>query len=182
MDTDKLFSELADLGVCSSGRRLWGRSNKDVDMIIKVWKRWPEYFMEHSTPALEIVRRYFASEQDLKKLEDNRIFLDRQINAELGSEDYVFVIGDSSGVIKIKDWATVKLYCFNNASINMECGLHSYVNVECYDRSGLSVLSNNGTCTVYAYDDSFIDTSCELVRVIRKDLIRGQVFNGEEIY
>ena len=85
-------------------------------------------------------------------------------------------------MIKIKDWATVKLYCFNNASINMECGLHSYVNVECYDRSRLSVLSNNGTCMVYAYDDSFIDTPCELVRVIRKDLIRGQVFNGEEIY
>ena len=85
-------------------------------------------------------------------------------------------------MIKINDWATVKLYCFNNASINMECGLHSYVNVECYDQSRLSVLSNNGTCTVYAYDDSFIDTPCELVRVIRKVMIRGQVFNGEEIY
>ena len=182
MDTNKLFSELADLGVCSSGRRLWGRSNKDVDMIIKVWKRWPEYLMEHSTPALEIVRRYFSSEPDLKKLEDNRIYLDRQINIELGSEESVFVMGDSSGVINIRDWATVKLYCFNDISLNIKCGFHTYVSVECYDRSVLSVLSNKGTCTVYAYDDSSIDAPCDPVRVIRKKLSRGQVFNGEEIY
>ena len=67
MNTEKLFSELADLGVCASGRRLWRQSSKDVDMIIKVWKKWPEYWVEHSEGALAIVRKYFSLDTDLDK-------------------------------------------------------------------------------------------------------------------
>ena len=181
MNIDGLFDELADLGVCASGRRLWKKSSRDVDMIIKVWKQWPEYFVEHSAPALKIVRRYFSSEQDLKGLEDNCILLDRNIDVDLDSEESVFVVGNTSGNIRIKDWATVKLYCFNNSNLNIECGIHSYVNIECYDSSALSILSNKGKCIIYSYDKSVIDTPNSSAHVIQKDIQRGKVFNGREI-
>lgn len=181
MNVDDLFNELADLGVCASGRRLWSQSSKDTNMIIKVWKRWPEYFVEHSDSALEIVRRYFTSKQDKEKLEENCIYLDRNIDVDLGSEESVFVVGLSSGIIRIKDWATVKLYCFNTSNLKIECGFHSYVNIECYNSSKLSVLSNKGTCTVYTYDDSIIDATMDSVNVVRKELKRGKVFNGQEV-
>lgn len=183
MNTEQLFKELSDLGVCASGQRLWRQSSRDRNMIIKVWKRWPEYWVEHSEKALEIVRRYFSSESDLNQLESNRIYLDRDIDVELGSEDSAFVVGDSNVDIRVKDWSVVKIYCFNNANLNILCGYHSYVNIECYDSSHITVLSNSGKCKVYSYDCSIVDTKgiVNNVDVVKKMVQRGQVFNVKEI-
>lgn len=181
MDAERLFKELADLGVCASGRRLWRQSSRDEDMIIKVWKRWPEYWVEHSDKALDIVRRYFSSTEDLHRLEDNYIYLDRNTNAEIGSTDVVFIVGDSDMEINVKDWAVVKVYCFNTSKLRISCGFHAYVNIECYDNSRLTVDSNKGCCTVYAYDDSRIDGDLHHVSISRVKAQRGEVFNGKDI-
>lgn len=181
MDAEQLFKELADLGVCASGRRLWRKSSRDEDMIIKVWKRWPEYWVEHSDKALDIVRRYFSSEDDLRRLEDNCIYLDRNMSTETDSTDAVFVVGDSDIDIKVNDWAVVKIYCFNAAKLRVSCGLHAYVNIECYDNSHVSIDANKGRCIVYAYDDSEVNECGNTASVIRKELKRGEVFNGKEI-
>lgn len=181
METEKLFKELADLGVCASGRRLWRRSNQDVDMIIKVWKKWPEYWVEHSEGALAIVRKYFDTEEDLRMLKDNGLFIDHTQDVELDSDTAVFFVGDSNCIVRVKDWATVKIYCFNNANLKIECGKHSYVNMECYDKSNIFMLSNHGKCTVYSYDESCIDGDVANICVSRKEINRGQVFNGEEM-
>lgn len=181
MYTDRMFKELADLGICASGQRLWRKSNRDVEMIIKVWKKWPEYWVEHSEKVLDIVRRYFSSEDDLRKLEGHCIFLDREMNITIGSEESVFVVGSSSGSIHIKDWATAKIYCFNHADLRISCGFHSYVNIECYDQSMLTVGNNKGKCTIYAYDDSTIESGDSKANVVCKSVCRGEVFNGEEI-
>lgn len=181
METELLFNELADLGVCASGRRLWRKSSRDESMIIKVWKRWPEFWVEHSDKALDIVRRYFSSETDLAQLEDNRIYLDRNINVVLGSENQVFVVGSSNIDILVKDWSVLKIYCFNDSNLNISCGYHSYVNIECYDNSHLNILSNTGKCKIYSYDKSIIDNKCVgNTDVVKMSVKRGQVFNGSE--
>lgn len=181
MDTEMLFSELADLGVCASGRRLWRQSSRDVDMIIKVWKKWPEYWIEHSEGALDVVRRYFNTKDDLSKLEDNLLFLDHTQDVELDSDTAIFFVGNSNCTVRVKDWATVKVYCFNHANIRFECGTHSFVNVEAYDCTQVSIQSQKGRCMVYRYDHSQIETNGCLVSIARKKTERGSVFNGEEI-
>ena len=181
MNTEKLFSELADLGVCASGRRLWRQSRKDVDMIIKVWKKWPEYWVEHSEGALAIVRKYFNLDTDLDRLASCNLFLDHTQDVELDSDTAVFFVGNSNCTVRVKDWATVKIYCFNHANIRLKCGAHSYVNIEAYDHSQVSILSNKGKCKIYAYDQSQIKDNGNPVSIARKDITRGSVFNGEEV-
>lgn len=179
MDTEKLFEELADLGVCASGRRLWRQSGKDVDMIVKVWKKWPEYWVEHSGEALGIVRRHFRTEEDLDKLRGSNLYMDNSRDVELDSDTAVFFVGNSNCAVRVKDWAAVKIYCFNHARIRMECGASSYVNIEAYDHAQVSVLSNKGKCRIYAYDGSRIEDDGDTASVTRKDITRGSVFNGE---
>lgn len=181
MNTEKLFSELADLGVCASGRRLWRQSSKDVDMIIKVWKKWPEYWVEHSEGALAIVRKYFNLETDLDKLASCNLFLDHTQDVELDSDTAVFFVGNSNCTVWVKEWATVKVYCFNNANIRIECGTNSYVNIETYDHAQVSILSNKGKCKIYAYDQSQIEDNGNPTSITRKDITRGSLFNGEEV-
>lgn len=181
MNTEKLFSELADLGVCASGRRLWRQSSKDVDMIIKVWKKWPEYWVEHSEGALAIVRKHFNLDTDLDKLSSYNLFLDHTKDVELDSDTAVFFVGNSNCTVRVKEWATVKLYCFNHANIRLECREHSYVNIEAYDNTHIDIDSNNGKCTIYAYDKSQIEDNGNPTSISRKDITRGSVFNGEEV-
>lgn len=181
MNTEQLFKELADLGVCASGRRLWRQSSRDEDMIIKVWKRWPEYWVEHSGDAIGIMRRYFSSDEDLSKLEESHIYMDRTVDSEIGSDTSVFFVGDTKGTIRVKDWAVVKIYLFNKSSIRISCGFNSYVNIECYDGSDLTIEANEGKCKVYSYDTSRImSEATEGVSLSIKNIERGHVFNGEE--
>lgn len=180
MDINNLFSELADLGVCQSGKRLWTQSSKDLNMIIKVWKRWPEYLVEHSIQALPILRSFFSSDDLIERLVVDNIYLDHSKDVELSSDNSVFFIGDCNCHVKVKDWGTVKIYCFNKSSLSIDCGFHSYVNVECYNNTKIDVACNNGACTVYSYDDSDVKSNGK-VSVVRKKIERGNVFNGEEI-
>lgn len=176
-----MFSELADLGVCASGRRFWRRSERDVSTIVKVWKKWPEYWIEHPDGALDIVRRYFNSGEDLAFLFANNIFLDRKDRVELDSDSAVFIVGDSDCDVLVKDWATVKIYCFNRSNVRILPGFHSYVNIESYDETSVSINSDKGKCLVYAYDRSEVTGSGASLTVDRKRINRGDVFNGKEI-
>lgn len=181
MTIDNLFAKLADLGVCQSGRRLWNQSEKDLDMIIKVWKKWPEYLVEHSIQALPILRTFFSTDDLKRRLAVDNIYIDNDKEIELSSDNSVFFIGDCNCHVKVKDWGTVKIYCFNESSLSIDCGFHSYVNVECYNNTKVDVICNNASCTVYSYDESEIKSN-EKVSVIPKKIERGNVFNGEEIY
>lgn len=46
--SELILTELAKTGVCNAGLRYLDSTDKSVDVLIKVWKRWPEYFCEHS--------------------------------------------------------------------------------------------------------------------------------------
>lgn len=177
--SELILTELAKTGVCNAGLRYLDSTDKSVDVLIKVWKRWPEYFCEHSCLATNTIRT-MANDELLSRFAENNLYIDSRGEVALDSDVAVFFVGKSKSTIKTLPNSIIKIYVYNESDIEIEIGVGSKVNIEAYDAS--KVLVSNGTTEnskVYQYDDSFI--SCGGT-VVKKKYMRGDVFNGTDNY
>ena len=71
-----LLDVLSKVGVCETGKRYLNGTDKDINVLIKVWKGWAEYLYEHSDFACKVLRKYLT-EEDKKTLECESLFLDK---------------------------------------------------------------------------------------------------------
>lgn len=173
-----LFEIVRNIGICETGKRYLDKDKKNIGFLIKVWKRWPEYLIEHSTQVEDIFREYL-SENDKLKLEESNIYFDSSANTIIDS-DTVFVSGSSNIDIEVKDWAVVKLYLFDESRLKLLCGENSIVNIECYNESQIDVESKgNSSIVIFQHDQSAV--KAENANIIKKECERGEVFNGKEM-
>lgn len=175
---ENLLSTLAKVGICKTGKRYLRTTPRDMDTVIKCWKNWAEYFIEHSDFSLKTIRQ-FVSEDMKRELHANNLFVDLVGSVTIGSDNAVFVMGDSDVTITIEDWAVVKIYAFNNAKIKLIEGQRAYINIEAYNSAHVvAEAANDAKVTVYQYDNSIAEGSAN---IHKKEYNRGEVFNGKEI-
>lgn len=172
-----LFEIVRNIGICETGKRYLDKEKKDIYLLIKVWKRWPEYLIEHSTQVVDIFRQYLT-ENDKLKLEESNIYFDSIANNIIDS-DTVFISGTSKIDLEIKDWAVVKIYLFDNSNLNLMCGENSIVNIECYNDAHIEIESKeNSRIVVFQNDQSTVVS--DKAKIVKKTYKRGEVFNGSE--
>lgn len=174
-----LLASLASTGVCQTGKRYLQGTPQDLEVLIKVWRRWPEYWSEHSSFAIEMLRK-FLNEDTKQYLAQKNLFFDFAGHADLDMKDAtpVFVVGDSNVTLTTKDYGVAKIYLFNNARVSIACGKKSVVFVEAYDDTQFCVSKNNDSeICVYQYDMSVVVGDAKIKKC---EHIRGEVFNGQE--
>lgn len=183
MENDKrmetLLGLLAKLGVCRTGRRYLKRTPQDFDTLVKVWRGWPEFLCEHSEEACRLLREYLT-EEDKARLAAAYLFFDYKGMVSLESTVHpLFVVGKSDVRLRVPEFGVVKLYVFNASSVSFVMSDNAILNAETYDKSDLRVYDGwRGKTTCYRYDDSDV---YGVERVVSKDYVRGEVFNGKEI-
>lgn len=176
-NSEQLFNGLADIGVCSTGQRYMHGQNRDLSFLIKIWKRWPEYLIEHSGEAIGLLRKHLSA-KDIHTLFQDDIFLDQQyFEKNVETDATCFAVGRAKGVINIPDWGVAKIYTFNDSKVTIHCGDQSIVNIECYDSSSVNI-TGSGRVIVHQYDKSLVFGNAN---IIKENIDRGLVFNGKEI-
>lgn len=173
-----LLGELGKMGVCRSGRRYLNMTDRDFGTLVKVWRGWPEYLAEHAPAALPLLRAHLTS-SDRERLAGEYLFVDYKGVVPLDKTTYpVFVLGDSDLRLVLPEFAVVKLYAFNAASVEVDMADKAILNAEAYNESGVSVREGwRGKTTCYVYDDA---GAYGVERVHRGHYLRGEVFNGKE--
>lgn len=175
----KLLDCLAKTGVCQTGRRYLNSTGKDIETFIKVWRGWPEYWYEHSETAIKAMRT-FLTEDDKNTLAKELLFTDYEGKITLNNRNSfpVFIVGKSNIVVNVPSYAVAKIYLFNEAKAMFNVEENAIINIETFDMSSIKVNNRKAQCTVYKYDQSEITGN---VRVINKQYLRGEIFNGKEI-
>ena len=176
---ETLLSSLSKLGVCRTGRRYLASTKMDFDTLVKVWRGWPEFLCEHSVEVCRLLREHLTVDYR-QRLAEKYLFIDQKEMVRLGSTAYpVFVIGRSDVHLVVPDFAVVKLYVFNESVVTVEVGDDAILNAETYNTSMLIVKDGWRAKTLcYQYDASTVKG---VERVVRKEYVRGEVFNGREI-
>lgn len=177
----KLIEELSSIGVCGTGLRWLNGKKKDIALLIKVWRQWPEYLYEHSEYALELFRKHLT-EQDMEYLATEHLFIDWKgtVEINLDNSSYpIFFLGESNCAVRVSDYGVAKIYVFNKSHLDIICKNRAISNVEAFD-SSLVYANNDDTskCTIYSYDNSSVVGNAH---IIRKEYRRGEVFNGKEM-
>lgn len=176
-----LLEEFTKVGVCETGKRYLKGTPKDIETLIKVWRRWPEYLYEHSEYALSILRKYLT-EENKKYLAGQHLFVDftGSVNISIeNSEHPVFILGDSDCIVSTTHYAVLKMYVFNSSRVELSCEDHSINDIEAFNNSYLNInVDSDSKCKVYQYDKAEIIGNAE---ISSKEYKRGLVFNGKEI-
>lgn len=177
----KLIEELSYIGVCGTGLRWLNGKKKDIALLIKVWRQWPEYLYEHSEYALGLFRKHLT-EQDIEHLATEHLFIDGKGTVEINLDNCsvpAFFLGESNCAVRVSDYGVAKIYAFNKSRLNITCTDRAIANVESFGDSDIYA-HNDGTskCTVYSYDNSSVSGNAH---IIRKEYRRGEVFNGKEM-
>lgn len=173
---EKLLKALVKTGVCKTGKRYLKGSGKDFGTFIKVMKGWPEYLYEHADKSLPLLRR-FIKEEDAKEMIKEGVFIDAKGAHIIESRmSPIFVIGDSSVCLRVKDYNNVKIYAFNNSKVTIERGQNCFVDVEGWNNAHID--SRSHKIVVYLYDKSTVEGDA---KVSQKEYERGNIFNGKEI-
>nr|DAU07296.1 MAG TPA: hypothetical protein [Caudoviricetes sp.] len=175
---NRLLECLAKTGVCQTGKRYLNGTNKDLETLIKVWRGWPEYWYEHSEATIKLLRM-FLTDQDKKTLAENFLFVDFFGEFRLNREfsEPIFIVGSSNVVINMPAYMVGKSYLFNEAKAMFNVSENAIFNIETFDTSHIEINNPQGKCTIYRYDQSIVSGTA---RVIDKEYIRGNVFNGKE--
>lgn len=175
---EKMFNELAALGICKSGQRLWQMSSRDLNAFISFWKKWPEYLIEHEHKALAVIRQYLNND-DFEILSAHGIYVDAP-NIDISIyNDTIVLVGNTTGRIRVKSYGVVKIYAYHDINITVEAYDNASVNIETYNSARIVVESESSRCKGYQYDNSSIAGA---VDVECKEYVRGGVFNGRETY
>lgn len=175
---ETLLASLSKLGVCRTGRRYLSGTKMDFDTLVKVWRGWPEFLCEHSEEACRLLREHLTADDRLRLAMENLFFDFRGVVTLEKTVHPVFVAGDSDVHIHIPEFAAVKLYVFNNSTAYVTMHDNAILNAETYDISQLRVYEGwRGKTTCYRYDGTDV---MGVERVITKEYVRGDVFNGKE--
>lgn len=178
---DELFKALASLGICQTGQRYWSMSDKNLETIIKAWKKWPEFMEEHGEVAIHTLRKYLEKYNVKERLELNNIYLDSTLDNKLVESDTnVTVAGSSNGSIVVKDFSVVKFYVYNNSDITIVCGKNTIVGVEAYHNSKVKIVIQDGAKFFGEQYSNANIVSDSAIKVDKKEYIRGEIFNGLE--
>ncbi len=176
---ETLLGLLAKLGVCRTGRRYLAGTKMDFDTLVKVWRGWPEFLCEHSEEACRLLREHLTADDRIRLAKENLFFDFKGVATLENTIHPVFVSGDSDVQLHVPEYAAVKLYAFNTATAYIAMRDNAILNAETYDCSRLRVYDGwRGKTMCYRYDDSEV---YGVERVVSKEYVRGDVFNGKEI-
>ena len=174
----KLLQQLSKIGVCKSGQRYLKTTKQDTDVLIKVWKKWPEYFCEHAEGVTSIIRSMLTHEID-EQLTRNNIYVDFVGSAETDSDNAIFFVGNCKSKINVKAWAVCKIYLYNKSHVTIEAGSNAVIFVEAYNNAYVEIKGDKTVkSSVYMYDST---VSVGFAKVTKEQYMRGQVFNGREM-
>ena len=164
----KLLETAAQTGVCGTGKRYLDTHEKDVHTLVKVIKGWPEYFYEHSETVIDTIRENL-DEQTRDHLEFNNIFIDHQGEAQIDwSDTAVYFMGSSDVTVRMKPFAVLKIYTFNQAKVSTRVSSSCAVIIHPEETAQASL---------YLYDQA---QGTGAAKIKRKAYKRDQVFNGRE--
>lgn len=173
-----LLERLSKIGVCRTGRRYLNMTDKDFHVLVKVWRRWPEYLYEHAELVCPILRAYLT-EDDKARLAKEYLYLDYKgvVNLEK-TQEHIFLLGNSDIRFITPEYGVHTIFLFNNSLATVDISTRAYCTVETYNYSFLRVVNGErGKCTCFKYDESEVHGAC---KDIPKDYVRGDVFNGKE--
>lgn len=175
---EKLLEELSNHGVCETGKRWLRGQKKDMETLIHVWRRWPEYLQEHHD-FVHGVMKGLLSEGDLMHLEKERLYVDRKnviLNGIKFPHEPIFLIGDSNVELNFEDFGTAIIYCFGNSKLKVNGDETVILNIKLFNNSKLFV-NGNVIPNVVLCDNAVVEGDAK-TRI--RELKRGSVFNGEE--
>lgn len=174
----KLLECLAETGVCQTGRRYLNGTNKDLETLVKVWRGWPEYWYEHSEATIKLLRS-FLTDEDKRALAGKFLFIDfsGEVRLDRGFSEPIFIVGNSDIIVNMPAYMVGKSYLFNNAKAIFNVSDNAIFNIETFDTTHVKINNPQGKCTIYRYDQSIVSGTA---RIINREYIRGDVFNGNE--
>ena len=174
----KLLETAAQTGVCGTGKRYLDTHEKDVHTLVKVIKGWPEYFYEHSETVIDTIRENL-DEQTRDHLEFNNIFVDHQGEAQIDwSDTAVYFMGNSDVTVRMKPFAVLKIYTFNQAKVTIHPAENAFISVEAWNNSAVIIHpEETAQASLYLYDQA---QGTGAAKIKRKAYKRDQVFNGRE--
>lgn len=170
-----LLEEFSHHGVCSTGQRWLRGQKKDMDTLVHVWRRWPEYLFEHYDFAINLLRN-MLSEDDIEKLASKKLFVDKNAEIEAcAEEEPIFVVGKSNVTIHFSSYGTSRIYCYGECTLRV---IGDSTTITMIDACNHSIVIVEGSIhpTVFAYDESNVEGNA---KVVRKNKERGNVFNGK---
>lgn len=174
----KLLEQLGSIGICPTGQRYLNGTKKDFHTLVKVWRGWPEYLYEHSGVALKFLRNLLTP-ADMQRLANESLFVDFKGEKMLNNTHPVFVMGNSDVTFTMNSYAVIQAYLFNGAKATFNMSKNVILTVEAFDDTRVAINHTElGKCTVYQYDHAAVQGNAAIVK---KQYVRGKVFNGQEI-
>lgn len=175
---EKLLEELSNHGVCETGKRWLRGQRKDMETLVHVWRRWPEYFMEHYDFALDVMRRHLT-ETDKEVLANNRLYIDEHfiVSGMQFPGEPVFLLGDSDITMCFEQFGTARFYLFGKSNLKVIGDSTTLLTIDMFGESAL-IIDGNMKPLVHRYNGNEVNGFADIKD---KTYCKGEVFNGKEM-
>lgn len=137
-------AEARELGLCDEWYGQWS-DDADIDELLNKYVRGIDFVIGKGFPEDDILLRYAGKD----KLREHGIYLDSDIDEQVGSGVYVIGVG-CTVKLKVDGFSVVTVYVRGNAQVDLQISENGKAFVEMYDDARLKI-ENKGESRSFVY-------------------------------
>lgn len=166
LSMNRLNKELRDTaigyGLCQQWQDEWNRDYTDKELIGKFFDGM-DFCIEHGYPTNEFIKKNFGKDF----LRENNVLVDDKYSLLNPTNTAVF--GDSVATARYNAFHSGRIWCKDNAKVNVMASGYSFVIVHAFGSAVINVTANDSSKIVLVRHSASCETHCKGNIIVREE-------------